>query len=810
MPSEPYKRDTNEIVVSGDRASAETNVAPIATLDTATIAATGATTIPDLLRAIRGTVQSADGSDPIMLLNAQRVSGYQEISSLPTEAIEKIEVFPEATAVKFGFPPTRRVLNFITKRHFRQVELRGSAGIATRGGGATEKANIGLTRLRGDARLTLTLEVRHTDPLFVSDRDIAADPDVPFDPIGNVLGTNGEIDLALSAAAGHVVRIARVPGAAPDRTSLGGYVAGADDPRLFNLGPFRSLAARNDAVKAEAVLANRIGKTLAGSVSLSAEKSRDRGFSGLSPATLIVPASNPYSPFGRTVLLDRYLIEAPALRQNQTTTSLHAGFMLRGAIAGWRWDLTGMFDQQVIEGVNEQSIDVSAANAAIANGANPFAPLDATLLTNRLVDQVRQRTRTTGAKSVITHSPVQLPGGKVTVTATAEADRATVQSSTRGPNPFQLNLGRTRVEGGLAVDVPLTSRRERALAALGDISVNASFRVREVERFGSLRDTTFGTAWSPIEGIQLLATVKRSAAAPDMAALATPAYQTPNATVFDYGSGHTELVTMLRGGNPDLAAEHRLVRSLALTIKPFAKREWRVSATYETTTIRDQTGTVYAITPQTEALLPDLLVRDSTGKLISVAYRPINFAVERQRALNLVVNANGTLGKPQPRPGGAVQPVPSYYGGIGPSVKFSDRLQLRPGTPELDLLGGDTVIGGGNPRVSGYFYGGINYLDLGATFDGWYGGANRVRSADPAGDVRFSPILLLNVGAYFSAHRLVNQNWARKLRLQIDVKNAFDAHPNAHNGYGKIPNRLQPDYLEPVGRTVTLTLRKLF
>ena len=97
-----------------------------------------------------------------------------------------------------------------------------------------------------------------------------------------------------------------------------------------------------------------------------------------------------------------------------------------------------------------------------------------------------------------------------------------------------------------------------------------------------------------------------------------------------------------------------------------------------------------------------------------------------------------------------------------------------------------------------------------AWFPPWYGGANRVRSADPAADLRFAPILLLNVGAYFSVHRLVHQNWARKLRLQIDVKNALDALPRARNGYGKVPNRLQPDYLEPIGRTVTLTLRKLF
>ena len=80
--SEPDRR---EILVVGQRQSAVSNVAPIATVDSDTIAATGATSMGELLRVIKPLAQSADGSDPIFLLNGQRTSGYEEIGSLPPE-----------------------------------------------------------------------------------------------------------------------------------------------------------------------------------------------------------------------------------------------------------------------------------------------------------------------------------------------------------------------------------------------------------------------------------------------------------------------------------------------------------------------------------------------------------------------------------------------------------------------------------------------------------------------------------------------------------------------------------------------------
>lgn len=115
--------DDDVIIVIGLRGSAIKNIAPLATLDEDAIAATGAATMSELLKAVGPVTKAADGSEPIFLLNGHRIASYQEVGTLPPEAIEKMEVLPEPEALRFGYPPTRRVLNFITKRQFQQTEV---------------------------------------------------------------------------------------------------------------------------------------------------------------------------------------------------------------------------------------------------------------------------------------------------------------------------------------------------------------------------------------------------------------------------------------------------------------------------------------------------------------------------------------------------------------------------------------------------------------------------------------------------------------------------------------------------------------
>jgi hypothetical protein len=97
------------------------------------------------------------------------------------------------------------------------------------------------------------------------------------------------------------------------------------------------------------------------------------------------------------------------------------------------------------------------------------------------------------------------------------------------------------------------------------------------------------------------------------------------------------------------------------------------------------------------------------------------------------------------------------------------------------------------------------------SFDCWYGGAQHVRGATPAADLHFSPIFKLNMSAFISLHYFLKaEQWTRKVQVKLSVSNITDGHQQVRDGNGQVPNRFQPDYLDPAGRVVNLTLRKLF
>ncbi len=804
-------------MIVGKRGQVDTAIQPLATLDAGAVTATGATSIADLLRTIRGVTQSGDGQDPIFLLNAQRVSGYQEIGNLPPEAIEKVEVFPEPVALQYGYPPTRRIVNFITKRRFRQVSLKQAVGTSTRGGADTANAHVDYTRLQGNTRLTLSLDARHSDALLQTRRRVLPDPDVPFDARGNITGTlpGSEIDPALSALTGQFVTIVPVPNAPlpVGSASLGRFVAAANQPRLFDLSPLRTLAPSNDTFHGEAVLANRIGRRLSGSLTLTADRSRERTVFGPASAVLVIPRDNPSSPFGRDVLLQRYLVEVPPLSQRTDITTLHAGSVVRGAWRGWQWDWTGTLDTQHRNGIVAKSIDITAANAAIAAGADPFRPLDPALLANRLVDHTVQSTYGAGAKFVATNRPLRLPAGRVTLTATFEGEQIGTDSRTRGASPSEIAFDRSRVEGAVAFDLPIASRREEVVPWIGELSANVSATVRHVGGFGNLSDSTLGANWAPFAGLQLLAQIKRSAVAPTLDQLAAPQISAPQVPLFDFGTGRSTLVTVFVGGNPVLSAERRQTRSIGATVKPFAKSEVRIGATYETTDIRGGIQTIFALTPAAQAARPDLFARDAIGALVSVAFRPINISRERKRTLNVTLTANGQLGraKPATTPDGRPPDRPTFYGGIGPTVRFADRIELRPGSPTLNLLEGDTLSGGSTQRLAGYGYGGLSYLGNGGTFDFYCTGGATVRGGVAASSLRFAPLCKINVTGSLSIHHfLLHQNWTRHLGFKLEVVNITDARQRVRDANGVVPYRYQPDLVDAVGRSVVLSLRKLF
>jgi iron complex outermembrane receptor protein len=52
--------------------------------------------------------------------------------------------------------------------------------------------------------------------------------------------------------------------------------------------------------------------------------------------------------------------------------------------------------------------------------------------------------------------------------------------------------------------------------------------------------------------------------------------------------------------------------------------------------------------------------------------------------------------------------------------------------------------------------------------------------------------------------------WLRGTRISLSVNNVFNTRQRVTDATGVVPNTYQPDYLDPLGRTVRLSIRKLF
>ena len=52
--------------------------------------------------------------------------------------------------------------------------------------------------------------------------------------------------------------------------------------------------------------------------------------------------------------------------------------------------------------------------------------------------------------------------------------------------------------------------------------------------------------------------------------------------------------------------------------------------------------------------------------------------------------------------------------------------------------------------------------------------------------------------------------WLRGTQVRFEVNNVFNSRPNVRDATGAVPLNYQPDLLDPLGRTIMITFRKLF
>ncbi|WP_374516210.1 TonB-dependent receptor [Brevundimonas sp.] len=864
--------DLGTVAVTGtrQRGSVDTDIPPDVTLTADEIMAYGASDIAELMTYLEPVTRSSSGRtdlQPVFLVNGRRISGFREIRGIPTEAIERTEILPEAVAVQFGYRPEQRVVNFVLKSDFRSTTYEATGRIPTEGGRTTVEAETDLLRIAGANRWSMDLEYERSTPLYETERDIRRDPGAtPYDLVGNVTSnsyspgcltatppTCTAIDPALGVA------ITPVPGATTTPT-LADFVAAAGDPRSADLTAYRTLLSASERAQVSGTIKRDLNSTTQATISTSLEDTSSRSFNGLPGVRLALPETNPFSPFSDDVQVFRYLDDAAALQRETDRLQGELGFVLDGFIGEeWRWTATGEYTRTETDTVTGRGYNAEPFQDRLTAGdptANPFGALDPAAFARVANDTARSVSQRLDTELVLTGDIWELPAGDVSSTFKVGADTLSLDStSTRGGVTTERGQSRDRLSGQSSLNFPIASRRNEVLTGLGDLSVSVDAGFEDLSDFGGL--STFGTTvnWSPIEKLSFLASWTDEEGAPTISQLNDPLIATPNVPVFDFRTGETVLVTQFTGGNPNLDSDNRQVVRLGGTLRPLTDTDLSLSTTWTWSRTDDYIAAFPTLTPDLEAALPDRFVRDAVGNLVSVDARPLNFDRYERQDLRTGFNFSRAFGTPTPRPegegaagpgrrgpggtgGGAVVMRGGGGGGGGHQVRMGggrgggmqpgqgrfhvsvyhtwrlqDEIVIADGLPVLDLLdGAATSSRGGSPRHEIQAMGGVFRNGIGTfVMANWRDGTRIDGGTGP--DLRFSDQLTVNLNVFMDLNQrtawVERFPWLEGSRIQFGIQNLFDSRPEVTADGAETPLNYQPDFLDPEGRSVRLTLRKI-
>lgn len=789
--SEDYGDEGSEIVVTGIRRGSVTgDIPPENVLGSRDIRATGATSIDELLDALApqiGSARGRGGERPILLLNGQRISSFREMRDIPTEAIERLEILPEEVALKYGYQADQRVVNIVLRERFRSTVARLDGNTPTEGGYLGGLGDLTKLMIQKNGRTTFNVHAEGNTPLTENERDIRLeDPTAPDDRSARTL-VGSKKDLRGSATV--------------NRTIL-----------------------------------TDVGATLNGEV----EHTEGRSLFGLSDFAL------------------------DPLVRNSSSNSAHVGFTLNTDKGKWHFSSTG--------------------NGDVSNSVTK---------SDRSDEDGRDRAESTSTSAdvdVTANGPLfKVPAGDASMTVRVGGRTAHLDSEDRTAGIVtNSDLSRTVGLASANFDLPI-SRRNRDFSALGNLTLSANAEIDQLSDFGTLTTVGAGLNWSPVERLNFIASWTREEGAPTMQQLGDPIVETPGTRVFDFTTGQTVEVNAFTGGNPDLLADRRNVFKIGGNWKPMENTDLRLRAEYVHSRLDNPVSTFPGITEQIEAAFPERFVRDSSGELVSVDFRPVNYdearkdtirwgfdfskplksappsqaAIERFRAMRAAqgaqAGASGQQTPAPPRDGGPPPPegagpppggpgggpggggFGSGGGGFGPggggggfgggrfggnrqggrlqfsltdTVSLVDEVTIRSGIPKLDYLHGDVAGStGGTPRHLVEAQGGYYNNGFGARMSANWRSGTHVDSSD-GNDLDFSPLatfdlrLFANLGERFD---LVSQHpWLRGTSLRFEVNNIFDAKPKVRDASGEVPFNYQPDLMDPLGRTISVSIRKLF
>jgi outer membrane cobalamin receptor len=394
---------------------------------------------------------------------------------------------------------------------------------------------------------------------------------------------------------------------------------------------------------------------------------------------------------------------------------------------------------------------------------------------------------------------------------------------------------------------------EYEIGNIGRVSLTLSGQVANPSDFEALKSWGASLNWGVTDNLSLIASFNNDEAAPGIQQLGAAPLVTPAVTYYDFATGQTVEITTTTGGNPFLLAEQRRDLKLGLNWEVPLVEGLRLSVNYNRNKSNDTSNSLPLLTPEIEAAFPDRVTRDANGVLIALDQRPVNFDQVENSQIRWGLNFGKSFGQQQPggpgagrpgggRPDGAGAGGPRAGGGPrmggggrgrggpggmfgGPqggrwqvslyhTYKLTDKILIRPGVPELDLLDGSaTGSGGGSNRHLLELDGGLFNKGMGVRLSAKYDSGSTV-TGGTAGDLKFGDLATFNLRFFVDLNQKPKLTeklpFLKGSRVRLAIDNLFDAQRRITDANGLVPLNYQPGYIDPLGRYIELEWRKTF
>ncbi len=795
--------DTRDIVVTATRRG-EASVPAESEFDENEIASHGADSIQELLIQLQPMIDP-NGDEPVILVNGKPVGFDRSILAYPPEALTRLAVLKPEAAAQYGAPSGKHVVNLVLKQKFASLDLDAGASAATAGGQYGGSVSISRMAISGDTRWNAQAQVSRDSSLLMSARQVPPPAGV-FDGAGFVTGLGGgEIDPALSRAAGSTVTVAAIPPTGDEPPSIADFAATANRRHPLVPNRFETLLPSRRAMSFAIGVTRPLG-AFSVSLSLNVNRNDSHGLNGLPMASLLLPAGSPWSPFGQDVMLYRPFAGTRALRQDSSTQMLGGSLTVNGIVDGWQTSFAVNVAHNESRSVFETGIDTARLQDMIDAGdtvLDPYGPLDQRYL---LATRNRYRSDTLGARIGLQKGIVRLPAGSIALSVSADASRihsVTTQSGGLDGSTTSDRSTLSQLNGQVALSLPVSARGS-GFAALGDLSIDLTAAELAMTGSGVQGRRSGAITWTPIPPIQLRASIDRADAAPSFYELDGPTITTIR-RMYDYVGQEMAAPAWITGGNPALRRGTRQTFMLTTMIRPLGNEKLTVNVGYRRAVGTGIPSGFPELTPAIEAAFPERVTRDGEGHLVSVDARPINIARDTENGLN----SNMALRLRRAGQGAAAGDPIQFTLSITHNWRLRSDMLIREGLPVIERLGG----GGASRHMVGMQLG-FGKRAFGANLGASWNSTAHVTGAGPDSTFRLSSPVMFNLSAFVALDRLL-ERWKDKaavkgVKISLDIQNLLNGYRHVTLADGSVPADYAHDEVDPLGRTVRLQVRKRF